>query len=1001
MRVALQFRRRGHRAAASAVAMAAFAVLATSLAVPASAVVEPGQSGSAMTLSGKDEFAGLKITVSETRNLRNQSVEIRWSGATPTPFGNYFTDVLQVMQCWGDAETGPERTQCQFGALGTKVNIGTNDIAGEMLGRLVLPDPDVPATGTTTVRDPLETLKPASPEEVSQGYSWVPFWPFSRKSPPAQTANLTAAQDLVKSQFNEYTTNELLLRSTESGTGSEQFEVQTVDDAPGLGCGSLRSDGSVRNCWLVVVPRNDKEVDGTIRNAARITGVPSSFSDPALRLQSSALNATNWAKRIVFPLEFASPSGNCPLGRAERPTSGSQSVEDAVLRWQPALCNADGGAVYSYSSINELSARRILSSAKPNFTFMSRPLASDQVGTTASPVYAPLALSGIGVAFNIQHLTSGMHPDSKLLDGQQLAQLDLTPRLVAKLLTNSYLFAGQNAPHLAGNPGSLLDDPEFIRINPTLKSQVRDALHNIVLPAGLSDAAGQVWSWIESDPEAKSFLAGSVDPYGMKVNKYFQGLELPRDDFPAKDEYCAPLNVGQPSRCYLDFHPYAENLYKAARAAGRGDPLSGVWSPSDGRNPARYRLSSPQRTGKYAVLAITDTAAAQRYGLKMARLRNAAGVFVGPNTKSLLAGASGMMPTGVPGVVASDPLLGDPDAYPLTQVTYGATDTSRLSSDEASDYSRFIRYAVVSGQVPGNEAGALPEGFVPLPQRFREQALDVAEALTRPKVTASATPPTSSMSPTTSAAPSQSRAPSPTPSVIASPRPSTSPSASPTAAASEAATSASAEDAAPSPSTSLQVAVPSKAPTPAPNQSTSSSRPPFVSGSGGGTGGGSGSGFGGGSGGTGFAGNPQLPITTAVSQAAVTAVPSSSTPPSQMSPSALEIAPTADYPVPNPVIEPTIRAANSTTPGEPLGPERYALVALLALGLTAAISAGFAPIAAAVRPLAAPLVAKAAPGLAKLAPAVARLTASTAPVRVVIGRRVSSVLAKLPRRGGV
>ena len=39
--------------------------------------------------------------------------------------------------------------------------------------------------------------------------------------------------------------------------------------------------------------------------------------------------------------------------------------------------------------------------------------------------------------------------------------------------------------------------------------------------------------------------------------------------------------------------------------------------------------------------------------------------------------------------------------------------------------------------------------------------------------------------------------------------------------------------------------------------------------------------------------------------------------------------------------------------------------------------------------------------LARLAPAVARVTASTAPVRVVIGRRVSSVLAKLPRRGGV
>ena len=38
------------------------------------------------------------------------------------------------------------------------------------------------------------------------------------------------------------------------GTGQQQFETLTANQAPGLGCGEAESNGQARNCWLVIVP---------------------------------------------------------------------------------------------------------------------------------------------------------------------------------------------------------------------------------------------------------------------------------------------------------------------------------------------------------------------------------------------------------------------------------------------------------------------------------------------------------------------------------------------------------------------------------------------------------------------------------------------------------------------------------------------------------------------------------------------------------------------------
>src|SRR5262245_61955799 len=82
---------------------------------------------SAVTVTGRGQFANLTITVNQTHDLVNQAVSVTWTGGTPTEpsqrsrFGSHF---LQVMECWGDDDgefaenPGPPPEQCVWGGVG-------------------------------------------------------------------------------------------------------------------------------------------------------------------------------------------------------------------------------------------------------------------------------------------------------------------------------------------------------------------------------------------------------------------------------------------------------------------------------------------------------------------------------------------------------------------------------------------------------------------------------------------------------------------------------------------------------------------------------------------------------------------------------------------------------------------------------------------------------------------------------------------------------------------
>jgi len=680
---------------------------------PAAAAADPAQTGSAVTVPGKGDFAHLTVTVSQTRNLINQTVTVSWTGGTPTVSNTDFAvDYLQIMQCWGDDPAGPDRTQCQFGAAGSQDAddwVGTRQVSYGY-----------------TLTDPNERTFKQPKSSSDQAY--VPFWAVGTTAP---TVPATSNRNDF---FDSQVTNEIpLARTHGDGTGQEFFEVETVREAAGLGCGDPVTTGGAttgRSCWLVVVPRGDKEVDGSIRNGSGTS-----------HLSSSPLSQSNWNNRIMVPLKFQPVGQACPIGSPERSLIGHEMAVEAVTSWQPALC-AGGGTLFSYTQLTDDVARSQAQNGR--LALVNEPIPADQVLAGHPLVYAPVGLSGLAIAFNIDHQPPADAPADVLqLNGQRFTSMKLTPRLVAKLLTQSYrnavgtgvAFSG----YLKNNPFGLLADPEFLTLNPGYKGFVDPGttVPDALVQLNGADVTSLLWSWVKADPDASAFLAGKKDPFGMVVNPRNVDLALPTSTFPRNDQSCDILTDGPVSyqQCALDNHPFATDMHDAGRSASRGDSLARntVVDPTTGQPVSTKGPRQP--AGHQALLAVVDTASAARYGLPTAQLLNAAGTFVAPTTESLLAGEAAMTPSAVPGVLTPDPTATDPAAYPLTALSYAVTSPSMLDPAAAKDYATFLRYAGGKGQQQGLDPGQLPLGMVPLPGSLKAQTIAAAttiEAQTTP-----------------------------------------------------------------------------------------------------------------------------------------------------------------------------------------------------------------------------------------------------------------------------
>ncbi|MFF7195405.1 hypothetical protein ACFZAM_17085 [Streptomyces sp. NPDC008079] len=717
-------------------------VAAQSAASVRAAQSSPSAQSSAVTVSGRGEFADMRFRVSQTRDLANQAISVSWTGGVPTTFaGTQFnTDFVQIMQCWGEDDgavpgnPGPPRTQCQFGASPTT---GRNTWPGNQAD------------------DTRQVSYSADPGSYGEDDKYGAGRPFGRGEVPFKSIDGTVVtSDTQNNRFYSYnTTNEIDFgRTGADGTGQEYVEAQTKEEAPHLGCGApvKHPDGSVtgRSCWLVIVPQGHLDLDGK------------PYQDRTQVNAGSPVSSTNWRNRIAVRLDFQPVGATCAMGAREVDTTGSELVSDAMGSWQAKLCGT--GTVFGYTTVGDSEARGQLTDSGDSLVFTTLPV-TGETRPADTITYAPVALSAAVIGFSIERQPRSDAPaDVRKRAGTRVGSLDLTPRLVAKLLTESYrnspwgavrttyddggprLTAAKGYDWALHNPGGLLTDPEFLAYNKEFAdlsvASNPSTDTDLITAFGHSDLARQVWTWVLADRQARQFLAGVPDDWGMRVNPFFSSngdlnptgyaFSADRDDFPKNDNWeTVPPGSGAPDsqkQKMTDFHPYVDDLYTGALRTRRGDQLwKSNWDPL--ATPPVWKTPGPQVAGQRFMLTITDAASAARFGLQTARLRNPAGEFTAPTRAALVAAAD--KAKAADGVRRIDPTANAKGVYPLSMLVYGAARPAELAPTARKQYADLLRYASGGGQVPGTAPGTLPVGYAPLPSALRAEAATAATAL--------------------------------------------------------------------------------------------------------------------------------------------------------------------------------------------------------------------------------------------------------------------------------
>lgn len=714
------------------------------------------ETDSAVTVRGRGEFAGMELTINQTKDLTNQAISLTWSGAPPTVALQpriWFSHFLQVMQCWGEPDgsvpenPGPPPENCVWGAknptaFSSIAGFSNSAVTSRSISHRSNPDFD-PSAGTVD-------------EQTGQVFRDFIAVDGTRVTDHVDASAGEFEQYWQNPYFNSVTSNELVgARTLGDGSGQALFTVDTGVESNGLGCGqnveATTGGGSkVPRCWLVVVPRGDPSEENKGSAFLATDGVA-----------TSPLRPNSWKNRIAIPLEFRPVDSPCDIGDDQRRINGTELLLTAVASWQPALCTGSDRPPYAYGTVGDPLARRQLISddaGAPGMIAVNRPLAAEDSTADDPIVYAPLSVSGAVVGFNVERVRALTTEDDRL-QGLRYAEINLTPRLVAKLLTQSYRgqleIASRPSPYewAKTNPLHLLADPDFLQFNPEFLLWGTGAIKEaggLLLPAGSSDVATQVWEWVLSDPEAARWMGGEPDDWGMVVNPVYStdgeenssgfpfGDPIP-DSFPKSDPYCyeAPelaSGVVPPPLCGLDWFPFTSGLTESARlTAAATDNSRTVFNLFAGAPLAVWQRTTPQSFGRRTMFGLSDSPTAYRYGIQMARLSRAGDngddrEFVAPDVGALQKAVDSM-------VAAGDALVVDPTrlasgAYPLTAVTYGALRPLALEEAAREDYAAFIRYAAGPGQALGTKLGQLPPGFAPLPSELTAQAADAAELIT-------------------------------------------------------------------------------------------------------------------------------------------------------------------------------------------------------------------------------------------------------------------------------
>lgn len=674
------------------------------------------QNGSTVVKDEKD----VSVTIDHTANLRGRErVQISWSGARPSggratnPFGEKGMAQeypVVILQCRGlDDDSLPADQQVSPQTCWTSTyQQRSRSVPDSLAAWRHDPYADESARAKKSGLDPYPAAACGDIADFSS--RTIPFVAASGKvysGCSADTMPPEAAADAALPPSEQAAFTDL------TGRGSTSFEVRTETENESLGCSDQVA------CSIVVIPIEGLSCQDNHRECQRSGQfAPGSSNFASLGVDSAVSplywwSASNWRNRISFPLTLGTPPNVCDILDSRAPTAfyGSELMSQAALQWAPAYCLNAKRFKFQHNRMGDEPAFALMEKGGAPAALVSGLRENDSDEPIA---YAPTAVTGFAVSYVIDR------PDN----GGEYRSLRLNARLLAKLLTQSYTGSSFGAQHpgMSANPKSINLDPEFQQLNPGLDSTAREAAATILSLSESSDVLSSITSYIAADADAKAFIAGKADRWGMVVNPSYRGISLPIAEWPLQDTFVPTYQ----QECQKQLStPYfnqlaapVSNLRTIAEAVLDGWPnVQTTCDRSSSTDPWKFGRVERQGVGSRFMLGIVSLGDAARLGLDTAALRTSATTYVGPTTGSMAAAVSAATKVkGQTGVfsLAATSLAKKPAAYPGTMIVYTAARTSGLASDDAAKVAQFIRIATTEGQRRGSANGTLPGGFLPI-----------------------------------------------------------------------------------------------------------------------------------------------------------------------------------------------------------------------------------------------------------------------------------------------
>lgn len=727
------------------------------------------------------------VTVDQTTQLRDrQEVNVSWSGAHPT--GGLIGDEnsglaaqqeypVVLMECRGvDSATVPasKRLSPETCWTHTPLERSQSDQAFNFppyrLDRYASPADRQARVGVPS---------PFPSDCISFGSGiqhWIPFVAADGTSyagGPSGCAGV--APDAVTYEGQLQPSNTTYAATDRQGNGSASFVISTSESNASLGCSNTVA------CSLVVIPimgiscdpaganlppadqpPQDAQDEAMARCSASGQYQPGEFSPGTQNAEDLAVSGllwwseSNWQNRISVPLTFSQPANICNSVNDSAPLYiyGSELMTQATLQWSPAFCLDPKLFKFTHVQTGEPQAKSLLQNGTIEAAFEGGPPPTPYGRPV---VQAPTALTGFAITFVIDDAT-----------GHPMHTLRLTPRLLAKLLTESYpaapIIKGPDAA-LSNNPLNLAEDPEFRALNPGPPA----AGYNTEPAATLfslssdSDVIYALTSYINADPDARAWLNGKPDPWGMVVNPAYKGIKLPVDGWPLLDTFASGALYSPDHNPCLAADPVpflplvaapVSTLAQITLNMQFGIANSQIICKNPGDVSQKLGALGRENPGQRFIVGLTTLADAERYQLDTASLlthtdsgavdkfSDATGrTFASPTDASLRAAAKMLEPNGRAGswVLPYDQLRtasGGEGAYPGTMLVSTAIPTKGLPTKDAQRYAKFLRFAVTQGQRSGLGNGELPPGYLPLTSsdgmgslaQYTQLAADAVEA---------------------------------------------------------------------------------------------------------------------------------------------------------------------------------------------------------------------------------------------------------------------------------